>query len=88
MTEPRKKTRRGVYLDLEASPYSYTSEYGDCFKFSSRKRLEIYTRDLPKELERVDKLLARYDLAEFIPEEIVQLMKRELSKVFYKHVER
>jgi hypothetical protein len=85
--EPRK-TKRGVYLDLEASPYSYQTEYGDFFKFSSRKKMEIYVRDLPKELARVDALLGRHGLCAAIPEEIETLLKRELSKVFYRRVER
>ncbi|MBO5870270.1 MAG: hypothetical protein J6Q89_05915 [Clostridia bacterium] len=41
-----KRSRRGVYYDLTESPYEYNSPYGDLFKFSSEKKLEIYTRDI------------------------------------------
>ena len=81
------KSRRGVYYDLSKSPYEYTSPYGDLFKFSSQKKLEIYTRDISKELERVDKLIERHDLTDFIPEEITQLIYRGVYRSFYRTIE-
>ena len=87
MAEPIK-SRRGVYYDLEKSPYEYISSYGDIFKFSSQKRLEIYTRDIPKEIERVSKMISRNDLWDFIPTEIVRLIYRETYRAFYRKIER
>lgn len=81
-------TARGVYNDLSLSPYEFTSPYGDSFKFSSRKKLDIYTRDVPGELERVQKLVGRHDLDDFIPMEVLHLIYRSVYKAFYRKVER
>lgn len=83
-----KRSRRGVYYDLTESPYEYKSPYGDLFKFSSEKKLEIYTRDVTKELKRVDDLFNRHDLKTFVPTEIIDLIKRAVYRSFYKRVER
>lgn len=83
-----KKSRRGVYYDLTGSPYEYHSPYGDLFKFSSQKKLEIYTRDIEKELKRVNDLFDRHDLKTFVPEEIADLIRRAVYRSFYKRVER
>lgn len=86
MAEPIK-SRRGVYYDLEKSPYEYTNPYGDCFKFSSAKKLEIYTRDIRKEVDRLSKLIGRHELDEFIPEEIKHLLYRAVYKSFHRKIE-
>ena len=85
-----KKTpisRRGVYYDLSVSPYEYITPYGEIFKFSSPKKLEIYTRDVLKEIERMNKLIDRYDLKSLIPDEIIQLLVRCVYKAFYRKIE-
>lgn len=87
MTEERPISRRGVYKDLNLSPYEFQSPYGDSFKFSSQKKLDIYTRDIPKEVERVKKLIARHELGGFIPPEIVTMIYRAVYKAFYSKVE-
>lgn len=86
MREPIK-SRRGVYYNLEESPYEFTSPYGDLFKFSSAKKLEIYARDVEKETDRVTKLIKRHELETFIPEEIKHLLFRAVYKSFYKKIE-
>ena len=78
---------RGVYYDLTKSPYEFKTPYGDLFKFSSKKKLEIYTRDVVKELNRLDNLLVRHDLQDFIPREIIQLIQKAVYKSFYRKVE-
>lgn len=83
-----KKSRRGVYYDLTESPYEYNSPYGDLFKFSSQKKLDIYRRDIFKELKRVDDLIDRHDLRGYVPEEIIELVRRAVYRAFYKRVER
>ena len=80
-------SRRGVYYDLSQSPYEYQSPYGDCFKFSSQKKLEIYTRDVQREVGRLEKVIERNNMGEFIPEEISQLLQRAVYKSFYQKVE-
>lgn len=83
-----KRSRRGVYYDLSKSPYEYNSPYGDLFKFSSEKKLNIYRRDIVKELKRVNDLFDRNDLKQAIPEEIIDLIRRAVYRAFYKRVER
>ena len=87
MTTEPVKSRRGVYYDLSLSPYSYTSEYGDIFKFSSQKKLEIYTRDIVIELKRIDKMIERTNLNKYVPREIIKLIRRSVYKSFYHRVE-
>ena len=82
-----KRSRRGVYYDLTISPYEYKSPYGDIFKFKSKKKLEIYTRDLPKELERLDKFFSRNNLEKLIPHEIINLIRRAVYRSLYKKIE-
>jgi hypothetical protein len=88
MTGGGTKSRRGVYYDLDVSPYEYTSPYGDIFKFSSAKKLEIYARDIEKEMKRFDAFFARNGLRNIIPEEIIDLVKRKVYRAFYSSVER
>lgn len=83
-----KVTRRGVYLDLTLSPYEFKSPYGDIFKFSSAKKLEIYSRDVVKEVKRFDDLLNRNGLAKLVPIEVIVGVKRAIYRAFYKSVER
>lgn len=83
-----KKSRRGVYYDLTMSPYEIKTPYGDIFKFSSQKKMEIYARDVDKEIKRVDDLINRHNLRAWIPEEVITLLKRAVTKSFYRQVER
>ena len=82
-----KKSRRGVYYDLTASPYEFKSPYGDVFKFSSQKKLEIFTRDIEKELARLERILARNELKLLLPSEIVQLLRKYVYRSFYRNIE-
>lgn len=83
-----KRSRRGVYYDLTESPYEFNSPYGDLFKFSSEKKLEIYRRDIEKEVKRVNDLFDRHDLNTYVPDEIIDLVRRAVYRSFYKRVER
>lgn len=86
MTE-QVRSRRGVYYDLTKSPYEYQNSYGDLFKFSSQKKLDMYTRDIEKELDRLEKCFARNELVSFIPVEIKQLLRKAVYKALYKKIE-
>lgn len=88
MNDIPKKSKRGVYYDLTISPYEVISPYGDIFKFSSKKKMDIFTRDIEKEVARLDALLDRHKLRTFIPVEIIDLIKRAVYRSFYKQVER
>lgn len=82
-----KISARGVYYDLSLSPYVVTTAYGDTFRFSSRKKMEIFQRDLPGELNKLERLLERNRMGDFLPVEIVALLGRSVSKAFYNRVE-
>lgn len=86
MTNP-PKSRRGVYYDKSKSPYGFTTPYGDNFKFRSKKKLEIYTRDIQKELEKLDKIIEKNDLNDYIPDEIIRLLRRTVYMTFYRKIE-
>lgn len=82
-----KVSRRGVYKDLTISPYEYHTPYGDFYKFSSQKKLDIYSRDVEKEIERIKKALARNGVNELIPQEITQFVYRCTFRALYHRVE-
>ena len=82
-----KISRRGVYYDLEISPYEFKTPYGDIFKFSSKKKLEIYTRDIPREIEKLEKAITKNNMQDFIPAEILQLIEKAVYRAFYRKVE-
>lgn len=83
----KKVSSRGVYYDLTLSPYEYETPYGDIFKFSSKKKLEMYTRDVPKEVERVTKVLNRHNLKSYLQPEIIRLINISVYRAFYKKIE-
>lgn len=81
------KSRRGVYYDLTRSPYEYITPYGDLFKFSSAKKLEIYKRDITGEIDRLYKLIDRHDMRDFLTDEIIIDLVKSVYKSFYRKVE-
>lgn len=82
-----KKSRYGVYYDLDASPYEYRTQYGDVFKFRSKKKLEMYTRDAPKEIERMDSIIERNKMNDFLPDDIIRLLHRTVYRSLYRKIE-
>lgn len=80
-------SRYGVYRDLNQSPYGYTTPYGDIYKFRSQKKLDIYARDIQKEIERVGKFVDRLSLGDYLPKEIIHLLYRKTYEAFYHRVE-
>ena len=83
MTNEPIKSRRGYYYDLNESPYEYESPYGDLFKFPSQKQLEIYSRNVQKEVERIDKALERAGCKPFLHSNTVQALYRSVYRSFY-----
>lgn len=82
-----KVSRRGVYYDLSISPYEFRTPYGEIFKFSSAKKLEIYSRDIPREITKLESIMVRNDVQSFIPDEILQLLIKAVYRAFYKKIE-
>lgn len=85
-------TARGVYKDLSLSPYEYKTPYGASFKFPSSKRLEMYTRDVEKEIERLNKALTRNGLLEELQKdaetlETLKLLHHLTYRNYYNSVE-
>ena len=46
------KSARGVYYDLNLSPYEYIDDYGTVFKFSSQKKLDMFIYRIQKREEK------------------------------------
>ncbi len=86
-TKQPKVSRRGVYYDLSLSPYEYHTPYGDLLKFSSQKKLDIYTRDIVKEIERYERMFERHGLQDHLPDEIIKLVLRATYLSFYCYIE-
>ena len=88
MNEKPVVSRYGVYRDLSQSPYEYKSPYGDLFKFPSQKKLDIYTREIQTEIDRIGKAVSRLHLEDILPGEIVDLLYRSTYKALYRKVVR
>lgn len=80
---------RGVYYDLEKSPYIYEDKLGNTFKFSSEKKLEMFEnrvnakeKDFENEKERLKKL--GYDIAKDYQTNIDCLPKIVYNGMLYK----
>lgn len=80
---------RGVYYDLEKSPYIYEDKLGNTFKFSSEKKLEMFEnrvnakeKDFENEKERLKKL--GYDIAKDYQTNIDCLPKLVYNGMLYK----
>lgn len=51
---------RGVYYNLEHSPYRYIAPTGECFVFSSNKKMEIYTRVVTEMKQKIEKVVQKF----------------------------
>jgi len=87
MTKPGV-SRRGIYYNLEISPYSFTTPCGDIFKFSSPKKLEIYVRRLNELNRKIDKIVNEYEeiLGIFWKENTLIKLEEEIYLYVYKEV--
>lgn len=74
---------RGVYYDLSQSPYEYETPYGDIFKFPSAKKLEIYTRVIVDELDRLANVLERHEVSKLLPDDIIDGLHRAVYRAVY-----
>lgn len=84
--DEKKISSRGVYYDLTISPYEYFTPYGDIFKFPSKKKLEIYSRDISKELTRLESILKRNEMMDFLPDEAIEMLIKVVYRSFYNKV--
>lgn len=81
-----KVSRRGVYYDKTMSPYEFKTPYGDIFKFSSAKKLEIYRREIIKEFERFDKYMSRFT-NRYLTDNTINDLTRAIYQMVYDRVE-
>ena len=84
-------SRRGVYYNLEKSPYRYKVPYGGFLKFSSKKKLEMYTRDINIIREKIWKMLNKYK--EFLGEDWIDdtidyMESQDFHIAVYKRIEK
>lgn len=88
MSEKPVVSRYGVYRDLNQSPYEYKSPYGDLFKFPSQKKLDIYTREIQTEIDRIGKAVSRLHLEDILPDKTVHALYRSTYQALYRKVVR
>ena len=81
-------SRRGVYYDLSASPWEYESPHGDLFKFRSRNKRDVYAKRVSGKIEQIQKAIDRYDLRDFLTEEMIAEIERAVYRSCYRYVER
>lgn len=82
-----KVSRRGVYYDLSISPYTFKTLYGDILRFRSAKKLEIFEREIEKELKRFNDLMDRHDMQHFIPRSVKLSIIMRIHNSLYERVE-
>lgn len=46
------KSARGVYYDLNLSPYEYIDDFGIVYKFSSQKKLDMFIERIKQREEK------------------------------------
>lgn len=83
-----KISRRGVYYDLNVSPWEFKSPYGDIFKFRSENKLNVYRRNVPERIDRLHRFIAKNDLADFMTDALIREMETAVYRSFYRYVER
>ena len=86
MANEPTKSRRGYYYDLTESPYEYKTPYGDLFKFPSSKQLEIYSRNVQKEVEKIDKVFDRVGCRSLLSAATLRAVYRAVYRSFYKRM--
>ena len=83
MANEPKKSRRGYYYDLNESPYEFENSYGDLYKFPSAKQLEIYSRNVQKELEKLNKTLDKLDCKRYMTFYVLNAVYRSVYRSLY-----
>lgn len=76
-------SRRGVYYDLEKSPYEYRTPYGDSFKFSSEKKLQMYTRQITAEMSRIHKVFDKHKLLNYLSDSAHEAIISAIYRSYY-----
>jgi hypothetical protein len=77
------KSRRGVYYDLTQSPYEYKTSYGEIFKFHSKKKLEIFSRDYPVYLRQVEKAINKLRECTMMDITYNEKIEQEVARVLF-----
>ena len=80
------KSVKGYYYNLDVSPHVWKSPCGDSYKLPSAKRVELMEKRVRESLIRLDKLLAKHNLADAIPAEMITLLKKHIIKAVYEGI--
>ena len=86
MTKPAI-SRKGVYYNLDLSPYKYVTPFGKEFRFSSKKKLEIYQREIDEQMRRLDKFIHRNNLKHCMDADIYVYLSKLCYEGLYEKVE-
>ena len=83
-------SRRGVYYNLDLSPYEFHTPCGVIFKFSSAKKLEIYTRRLNQLMAQIIKLVNKHEvlLGSYWKKNTLRNMEDVIYQFVYSEVEK
>ena len=82
-------SKRGVYYDLNKSPYFYEDNKGNKFLFSSRKKYDMFVTRLKKKQEmfhkEIDNLIRMgYEINKSYRDNIEDLPARVYNEMIYK----
>ena len=83
------KSRRGVYYDLEKSPYEFQIA-GKTYKFSSKKKLDMFGHKLIERMDALDKCFKKiYRITDegkdySINELILKMVEKTYNEMLYK----
>lgn len=83
--QQKYKSKGGVYYDLSKSPYMYTDEVGNIFKFSSEKKLAMFEAKLMKKEAEFLKEIQYLEKLGFDMKSSIKFVnfKKELPKIVY-----
>ena len=81
-----KRSRRGVYYDLELSPWEFITPRGGIFKFSSETKLRVYTRAALEKMGEVNKMIDKHGMRDFISDELMKDIYTAVCWTVYREV--
>ena len=80
-------SKRGVYYDLTVSPYVYKMTLGGILQFSSKKKLEIYTRELAIRKKLIKKTFEKVGVILNTPMLVTEKTVSQIELTLYREVE-
>lgn len=84
MSRDKDISARGVYYNLEISPYRYESPNGEIFKFSSQKKMDMFVNRVETLRNNLIKMIDKY--RDVLGEEWMNITIYYSELCIYKHV--